>query len=72
VCRGRIDDALNRTTGNVRTIADAMVNHAEASLHQSLNWTLAAGGALVVIGIIVALLGALRQRERTITTPRST
>jgi hypothetical protein len=64
VCRGHIDTALNQTTGNVRTIADVMVNHAEASLHQWLNLTLAAGGALVVVGVIVAMLGALRRRPR--------
>jgi hypothetical protein len=72
VFRGRIDDALNRTTGNVRTIADVMVNHAEASLHQWLNLTLAAGGALVVFGVIVAMLGALRRKSPVITrTPTS-
>jgi hypothetical protein len=68
ICRGRVDDALNRTTGNVRTIADVMVNHAEASLHQWLNLTLAAGGALVVFGVIVAMLGGLRHRPRSSAT----
>jgi apolipoprotein N-acyltransferase len=63
-CHGYINNALNRTTGNVRTIADVMVNQAEASLHQWLNLTLAAGGALVVFGVIVAMLGALRRRPR--------
>jgi hypothetical protein len=36
-----------------------MVTHAEDSLHQWLNLTLAAGGALVVLGVIVAMLGSL-------------
>ena len=58
---GRIDDALNRTTGYVRTIADIMVAHAEGSLHQWLNLTLAAGGVLVVFGVIAAMLGGLRK-----------
>lgn len=61
--RRYIDNALNQTTGNVRIIADAMVAHAEGSLHQWLNLTLAAGGALVVFGVIVTMLGALRGKQ---------
>ena len=57
VARRYIDDALNRTTGDVRQIADVMVNHAEGSLHQWLNLTLAAGGVLVVFGVIVVDAG---------------
>jgi hypothetical protein len=59
--RRYIDDALNHTTGGMRQIADAMVGQAEASLHQWLNLTLAAGGVLVVVGVIVAMLGGLRR-----------
>lgn len=54
-----VNDALNRSTGNIRQIADVMVGHAEASLHQWLNLTLVAGAALVVFGVIVAVLGGL-------------
>jgi hypothetical protein len=61
VVRRYIDDALNRTTGDIREVADVMVGHAEASLHQWLNLTLAAGGVLVVFGVIVAVLGGLRR-----------
>ena len=57
-----INDALNNTSGDIRQIADAMVGHAEGSLHHWLNLTLAAGGVLVVFGIIVSMLGALRRR----------
>ena len=57
-----INDALNNTSGDIRQIADAMVDHAEGSLHQWLNLTLAAGGVLVVFGIIVSMLGGLRRR----------
>jgi predicted lipoprotein with Yx(FWY)xxD motif len=53
------NDALNRTTGNIRQIADVMVGHAEAGLHQWLNLTLVTGAALVVFGVIVAVLGGL-------------
>lgn len=65
VCRRYIGNALNQTTGNVRTIADVMVANAEAGLHHWLNLTLAAGGALVVFGVIVtALAAALRGKQR--------
>jgi hypothetical protein len=60
--RRYINEALNHTSGDIRQIADAMVGHAIDSLHQWLNLTLAAGGGLVVFGIIVALLGGLRRR----------
>jgi hypothetical protein len=58
ICRPYLDTVLNRTTGNVHTIAGAMVSNAEASLHQWLNVTLAAGVALAVLGLIVTILGA--------------
>ena len=61
--RPRIDDALNRTTGNIRQVAGVMVDSAEASLHQWLNLTLAAGLGLVVIGIVVSLLGSLARSQ---------
>jgi hypothetical protein len=55
--------ALDQTTGDVRDIAQAMVDHAEGSLHQWLNLTLAAGGVLVVFGVVVSMLGGLRKRD---------
>jgi competence protein ComGC len=61
--RRYIDDALNRTTGDMRQAANVMVNTAEASAHQWLNLTLAAGGFLVLLGILAAMLGALRRGE---------
>jgi hypothetical protein len=63
VARSRIDQALNQTTGDVRRIAEAVVGQAEGSLHQWLNVTLAAGGVLVVLGVVVAMLGGLRRRD---------
>ncbi|MDT5134403.1 MAG: hypothetical protein QOE41_3714 [Mycobacterium sp.] len=63
ICRGRINDALNHTTGDVRRIADVMVGYAENSLHQWLNLTLAAGGVLVVLGAAVSMIGGLRRRS---------
>jgi hypothetical protein len=58
----RIGDALNHTTGDVRQVAQAMVEHAIDSLHQWLNLTLAAGGALVLFGVFVSMLGGLRKK----------
>jgi hypothetical protein len=63
VARRFVNQALDRTTGDIRQVADAMVNHAEGGLHQWLNLTLAAGGALVVFGVLVSMLGGLRRRE---------
>ncbi len=63
VARRYINTALDQTTGDIRQVADAMVNHAEDSLHQWLNLTLAAGGVLVVFGVITAMLGGLRRRD---------
>jgi hypothetical protein len=63
VGRRYLDAGLNRITGEVRGVADAMVGHAIGSLHQWLNLTLAAGGVLVVFGVIVAMLGGLRRRD---------
>jgi hypothetical protein len=63
VGRRWIEDALNQTTGDIREVADVMVNTAEASLHQWLNLTLAAGGVLVVFGIVVSMLGGLRRSD---------
>jgi hypothetical protein len=63
VGRRYIGNALNQTTGNIRTIADAMVSHAEGGLHHWLNVTLAAGGALVLLGVIVTALGAALRRK---------
>ena len=58
-----INDALNRTTGDIRRIAEVMVGHAEAGLHQWLNVTLLAGAALVGVGVIVAIVGSLRKKR---------
>lgn len=57
-----VNDALNRTAGNVRTVAEVMVGHAEAGLHQWLNATLLAGAALVALGVVVAMLGSFAKK----------
>lgn len=51
--------ALDGTSGNLRTVADAMVATAQTSAHQWLNVTLIVGGGLVIVGVIVSLLSGL-------------
>jgi hypothetical protein len=63
VGRRHIDGALDSTTGDIRTVADVMVDTAEASLHHWLNLTLAAGALLAVFGILVSVLGGLRRQD---------
>lgn len=50
---------LDNTSGNLRTVADVMVETAQNSMHQWLNISLIAGGGLVLIGVIVSLLVSL-------------
>ncbi len=64
IVRRRINDALNDTNGDIRRMADVMVGEAKSSLHQWLDFTLAAGAALVVLGVLVAVLGSLRSSGR--------
>lgn len=61
VARYPLNDTLNNTTGGIRGIADVMVGHAERSLHDWLDITLAVGGGLVLLGVLVAGLGGLRR-----------
>ncbi len=69
--RGYVDDALSGTTGNIHAIADAVVEHAVASMHMWLNLTLTVGGGLVIIGVIVSLLSGLgRTREEELPATR--
>jgi hypothetical protein len=57
--RRHLNQALDTTSGNIRRIADVMVDTAEASIHLWLNISLIVGGGLVVIGVIVTLLVGL-------------
>lgn len=54
-----VDDVLDRTTGEIKTVAEVMVTHAENSLHDWLNVTLLSGAALVVIGVLATAVGGL-------------
>jgi hypothetical protein len=62
VGRRYVDDALNRTTGDIRQVAEVMVAHAEAGLRHWLDVTLVAGAALVGLGVLVAILGGLAKK----------
>lgn len=57
--RRHLNQVLDNTSGNIRRIAEAMVDAAVASMHQWLNISLIVGGGLVVIGVIVTLLASL-------------
>lgn len=59
IARERVNAALHRTTGDIRRIADVMIGYAESGLHQWLNLTLAAGGVLVALGVLVAIYGTM-------------
>lgn len=61
VGRRYVDSVLDTTTGEARKLAAAMVEHAIGSLHLWLNLTLAAGGVLVVLGIVASMVGGLRR-----------
>ena len=61
VGRRYVDDGLAATTYDVRNVAAAMVDHAIGSLHLWLNLTLAAGAALVLLGVLVSMVGGLRR-----------
>ena len=61
VGRRYVDDGLTTTTDEVRNVAAAMVDHAIGSLHLWLNLTLAAGAALVLLGVLVSMVGGLRR-----------
>jgi hypothetical protein len=60
--RGYVNDALNRTTGDIRQIAEVMVAHAEAGLRHWLDLTLIAGAGLVGLGVLVAIVGGLAKK----------
>jgi hypothetical protein len=64
IVRGRVDQALAKTNGNVHAIADALVAQAEDSLQQWLTYTLIAGGVLAVAGVLVTVLGASMRRKK--------
>jgi len=67
--RRYVGSTLAGTSGDVHQIADSMVGQAVSSMHQWLNVTLAVGGGLVVIGVVLTLLGGIG--HRTVRQPTS-
>ncbi|HEX3547848.1 MAG TPA: hypothetical protein VHU62_14915 [Mycobacterium sp.] len=63
VARRHMNAVLNRVNGNVRDVAEALINHGVGGLHLWLNLTLAAGGVLVVAGAVLSMLGGLRRKD---------
>lgn len=62
--RPQINHALNRTSGNMRQVADVMVDYAIADMHYWLNITLVGGAGLVVLGMLFAMLGGLLRKRK--------
>jgi hypothetical protein len=58
-----VNDGLNRTTGDIRRIAEVMVGHAEAGAREWLNLTLIGGAVLVGFGVLVAIIVGLRKKS---------
>lgn len=69
VGRRYVNTALNRTTGDIRTVAEVMVGTAEDSLHLWLNITLVVGAGLVVLGVIGSMLGGVLRRTTADPSP---
>ncbi len=64
-----VEMGLNRTAGTIRVVAETMVAHAEGSLHWWLNCTLIAGVALVVLGVLGAIVGGVARTSIAGTSP---
>lgn len=62
--RPQINHALNRTSGNMRQVADVMVDYAIADMHHWLNITLVGGAGLVALGMLFAVLGGLLRKRK--------
>ena len=69
VGRRYMNAALNRTTGDIRTVAEVMVGTAEDSLHLWLNITLVVGAGLVVLGVVASMLGGVLRRTTADPSP---
>ncbi|MGH3724540.1 MAG: hypothetical protein ACRDUS_10500 [Mycobacterium sp.] len=60
--RRYLDRPLNRVTANLRDVADSLVTQAVSSAHHWLSLTMAAGGLVIVIGVVSGVLGGLLRR----------
>lgn len=64
--RDRLNHALNLAAVDIRQIAGALLDSAQASLHHWLNATLAVGAGLVVAGVVVAAAGGWIRTLRSV------
>lgn len=62
--RPRIAEALDGTSGPLRTMADVLVATAQDSLRGWLSVSLIAGAGLVIVGTVVSLLGSVVAARR--------
>jgi hypothetical protein len=60
--RRRVEPLLNNASGDIRQIADVMIDTAIDGMHYWLNITLAVGIGLVALGVLFAMLGGLNKR----------
>lgn len=69
--RRRLDGLLGNTPDDIRQIAESMVSHAVAGMHDWLNLSLLGGAGLVAVGLVATLLGGLWNRTSTRDAPTS-
>ncbi|MUM16866.1 MULTISPECIES: hypothetical protein [unclassified Mycobacteroides] len=60
--RRYLERPLNRVTGNLRDLADGLVTQAVSNAHHWLSLTMAAGGLVILIGVVSGVLGGLLRR----------
>jgi hypothetical protein len=53
---------LTRVTGDLRVVTDQLLNQAVGNAHHWLSLTMAAGGLLIAVGVVSAVLGGLLRR----------
>ena len=60
--RRYLDRPLNRVNDNLRDVADSLVTQAIGNAHHWLSLTMAAGGLVIVVGVVSGLVGGLLRR----------
>lgn len=60
--RRYLDRPLNRVNDNLRDVADSLVTQAVGNAHHWLSLTMAAGGLVIVVGVVSGLVGGLLRR----------
>ncbi|SKX36896.1 Uncharacterised protein [Mycobacteroides abscessus subsp. massiliense] len=60
--RRYLDRPLSRVNDNLRDVADSLVTQAIGNAHHWLSLTMAAGGLVIVVGVVSGLVGGLLRR----------